>query len=928
MHWVERFRMFILGNPIRNNEDASVPSMLVNQLLCNIRFDLFFCVILLIAGACVTLFWMRKARASSTFLMYIAGALIIFSALNYKYISRILGNDIRLHNEILASRIRDTIDRGRYYVMGLLSIFFSPITFFQTRGCTNDDIDRMAYESDQYGTRVDMHCRAASAATGYDEPGRTGMGGLPAAGGISSIMSGLHAAWDHARQFSSSRLNLHGVRTNGAVDLAAMAKHDERLSSDRSGPAHARSGKKEHAANKHVQNALRSKLTSTDYEFRSDSGVRLNQHGVHTNRTIGAEDLAAMTKYDERLNTERPRPAYVRSSKKAYILNKYVRKAMRAELTDAAHEGQSDANKKHGEDPKDARKKGSRTAKEGDSSLEAAGEYINFMINNVMTDNSKNRHGLSGDAEKMEDGAETGKRHDGIAKAPAGSKPSKKAHNKHTKKEADAENKDSSQGPIRKSKNSDGTMKDKKASSNIVMQKTQEHATGPVKATDGPVGSPAKKDTAAAGGPDQTKCIHGGLLNTDIGLGDTSALCGVDDNGSEPRDDDAYIRDVLRIFNDEFSQNGQSIAYFQEMNRQMAGAKEGIRVFNKRFKRFYSASMSMEQEMASFNATPKYFQYEAQEMVNNAMGVMALVPVLDSLNTGRKADASLNGIFTDKATPKTFENLDAIKSPKCLSLIMICICLQVFIGIGLLVALLCGAEFAYLLKLAALVFLVLNIVFGVYMMLLAQLMARRCILGNIGGCRGSYTESFMKFAATTNLDLNATDHGTSIESTLGRIELRTRKIVDTLRTFLETDPGARFENKALVIQSLFNKIEFVREDFDRLTNCKTSKEEFYMDVDIMNNAVEHIRGSLRTVNRKTIVDFYTREVVFLNFIEREKTRISREVQRQTSGLQQSTAAAKNCKEKQRRMCDLKNLADRMYAFMIIGSIALAFLLIL
>lgn len=681
MDLIEVLRVTVLGNPIKSPDNITATSLFIDQLFYNFTFDLFIMIIIVTLGAIAIILVMRKRRGSRELLIYVTGAFIIFSALEYQYVSRILGSDATLHNVKVTKNIENALNRSKSYFFGVVGTFL-----------------------------------------GLDTVG--------------------------------SRLN---VRHYLYQNKEAQTPKERRKS-----------------------------IPSTDRETKKQNSG------------------------DKKADTKTP-----------------------------------------GADANPARSNLSKNAR---------------------------KHPLVGD-DITDKGRETA-----ILKAGAGAKNAQDARL--------------------------GTVLD---TSGCLPGAQEGRNEGISRIKDSRQGR-ADLSTPADQQPDITLIAVPSDLKTMNG-----------------NDEDEYMKSILYIFENEFVLNNKIATYFEEMNSMKTSINSELNAFNDRFQAFYNTSMKMEREMSSFNASPKYFQYEANEMVNSAKEVLLLVKVLDNLNYRNGTDAKLNEIFrVNNSKPRrSFRRIESLKSQFWLNIIRCCAVLQAVAGIWLLVILFCEIDMIFLFVTVISVFLGLNIILSVYTMLLAQSIDKICILGNVDGCKGNFTTSFTRFAATANIDLNHKDRSLKVDGALNQIEQRTKNVIDILKLYLENSPASKFAYKSLVIQNFFDKITFVKEDFCKLTNNKTDEVAFYQNLDSMNQALYQIKNIFETIQNEKIVDFYTREVIFYNFIRTQRSKIVQHVYDQItqSASKLDSDQQTSCNAKKIRVCNIRIMMDKLFLFLLIGSTILVVLYI-
>ncbi|KAI5170517.1 hypothetical protein PAEPH01_1500 [Pancytospora epiphaga] len=390
-------------------------------------------------------------------------------------------------------------------------------------------------------------------------------------------------------------------------------------------------------------------------------------------------------------------------------------------------------------------------------------------------------------------------------------------------------------------------------------------------------------------------------------------------------DGDVYLQNLMKVFSREFTQNNNISTSFTTILESKDHILKELTRFDNNFRKFYSTSMNIEKEMASFNANPRYFQYEVSDMSSALKEALSVTTVLDYLNYKNGSDLELNKIFqSEKARQRrSFNVVENVNSYFWLRCMRICAAIQIALGFTLLIVILYEIEFISVLVFFTFLLLFVNAMFSLYVMALAQTLDRMCILWNVDGCPSGYTEGFTRFAATANLDMSSKGHSLQIGEALNKIEVRTAKVVEILREYIQGNPRGRFEYRAMVVQNLFDKIFFVRDEFRKLTNNQVDKESFYKNLDEMDQEIHALRKNIEQLKNDDLLDFYTREVIFLNFIRGEKRNLLRHISDQfNSGGIKGTGI---CAVRRARICANKALVDRLSALMLIGSIILAVL---
>jgi hypothetical protein len=388
-------------------------------------------------------------------------------------------------------------------------------------------------------------------------------------------------------------------------------------------------------------------------------------------------------------------------------------------------------------------------------------------------------------------------------------------------------------------------------------------------------------------------------------------------------DIDTFMKDVLSKINDEFSSNSHLVKYFKEINAILESTENDIQIFIKNFKTFYTESMKISEQMLSFDASPKYLKFDAKDMMINVKNVLELGKIIEKLNVNQINNIS--EAISDKMNPKKpIQSIDP-GFWNAISIFKFIFSFQILVGVIYLVAVLCEIEIIMPVKLLIAVSLFITSLFSVYMMLYAHSIDKVCIIGDIRGCKGNFTEGFSKFAESANIDMKKVKNGEvdKVEEAIEDIQSRTADMI--LREYLEKDSFQKFRYQKLVFKNLFEKIYFIKDDFDKLTDGKVKKEDFYLYVDLMDHALYKIHKSLENIKTEKILDFYTKEIIFLNFLKTHKKKIYMHINKKgnksTNANQITSKYLKDmsCEVRNANICELKHKADQQSVFLYAGG---------
>lgn len=781
MHVLDSIRVSLLGNPLRLDDAFGALSILFYSLLDFVLFELFFLAVVALAMGTMVLFLVRKSVGTREYFIYVAGAVIIFSALNYKFVSNTVNMDAALHSARLTSFLENSLLSLGSSLMGLFASFF----------------------------------RACQDTTGEFSllPGRAPV--------QKSFLSG------EAILISDGKVQTADLNTDKTGEEEKKERIIERI------------GK------------LLGNSTVVRVSAKADGATAASkkepENGTGNKRKKGEKDK----------NEKKERDEHTRKDKND--------KNERAEDQPADNSvGQSADNSADKDQPADKDEKMATTTT-------TTVEVTDQDQGRIQTEDNT-RHGM-------------------------------------------------------------GTESIGQTTTPAAIIKTAPTA----RAQPSPAGlssRPGCADAASYTGDHSLRPVLTGA--TADGTINETDNCGPDTLADEntpvidiydSQRGDSFIMWVLNVLNAEFAANDSMSLSLRESRKKARMIHRYMKEFRGRFDDFYKSSMCIEQEMASFNASPKYFEQEANELVRLSEEAVGLLRIIEHLGQRETTDRELRNIFPRHKSRPASSRSDRYRTLDSLYLMRACMCIQIILGFILLIFTICEIEPTFVPRFLISLFLLLNVAFGFYMLVIAQIMDKRCILGTVEGCGSSYSRGFTEFATATNLGIGRSNFTDRIDSSMVRMEKRSNEICTVLRAHLARSPDERFKYKAQVFQNFFDRINFVRDDFVDLTDNKIDKDKYFTNVEVMKQLIDRTKNLIDLISKEEIVDLYRREVVFGSFLQTERRRISQYVLEQVNGPSTREGSEK-CLVKKRVVCELKNSAQRLAFFMVAGGLILMVLLAL
>ncbi|KAI5147953.1 hypothetical protein ENBRE01_0013 [Enteropsectra breve] len=370
---------------------------------------------------------------------------------------------------------------------------------------------------------------------------------------------------------------------------------------------------------------------------------------------------------------------------------------------------------------------------------------------------------------------------------------------------------------------------------------------------------------------------------------------------------------------EEFEENTREAEYLNSLANKFTNTEKNISDFKATFSIFYKIAMSIKNEMASFNAYPEYYKYEAQDMVTYAENVLKITSASKFITYSKKIQQQGRRPVVEAVASQPYSESKLI----FYSHAYFCIC--VVSGLIIAACLLCKIKYTAIIKNILNVMLLIDAVLSLVYMVYAQKMHRGCILGFTGECDDHSETDFLNIVSQSNIDLGNT---ADIQATniLEKIEANARSTANALKTYLSSRDSELFQMKAVSLLNFFDKINFVYDDFDNLTHNKVDKNEFYSLINKMNGNIRNIQKTIAEIKRDKLMDFYSREIAFSQIIESEKMRARGPFSVRDGDVSQKLhLQQESCQAARANICHISVISDKIWCMLGMFSLITLFI---
>lgn len=391
-------------------------------------------------------------------------------------------------------------------------------------------------------------------------------------------------------------------------------------------------------------------------------------------------------------------------------------------------------------------------------------------------------------------------------------------------------------------------------------------------------------------------------------------------------ENDFYIKKITQYVSDELITNTKLNNLISKMDDLFIQLKLQFEAFTTTFKNWNYETNKIKNEMKGFNVDIENLDFIVKEMSIDVEFILNIKKVIKKITDNFKMDNKYNIDCIKTKTPNKLPLNKAYSRPSVsivfLTVYFLC---HTFLALYFIISVIYESIFVFGLRLILFICFAIDVFFGLYMLVYAQALDKVCIIGNIEGCKSTFTDGFAEFALKTGLNLKNKNHyqKEKLYQDIDKLQIQAHDITTNLKSFLVQNPIDKFRLKTIIFFSIFNKIEFVKEDFENLTNHKVSKERFFNMIGKMKTNLTNINLMLEVqFNITSIIEIYDKEVAFLYFIQNEKMKLYEHIDNQiTKPIPNHNIPINTgiCEWKKRRICKLKFIADCVAFSLIIGG---------
>lgn len=391
-------------------------------------------------------------------------------------------------------------------------------------------------------------------------------------------------------------------------------------------------------------------------------------------------------------------------------------------------------------------------------------------------------------------------------------------------------------------------------------------------------------------------------------------------------ENDFYIKKITQYVNDELTTNAKLNDLILKMDDLFIQLKLQFDSFTTTFKDWNYEANKIKNEMKGFNVDIENLDFIAKEMAVDVEFVLNIKKVLKKITSNFKMDDKHNiNCIKTKTQIKLPLNRTYSKPNFSIVFLTIYFLCHTFLALYFIVSVIYESIFVFGLRLILFICFTIDVFFGLYMLVYAQALDKVCIIGNIEGCKSTFTDGFAEFALKTGLNLKNKNHyqKEKLYQDIDKLQIQAHDITTNLKSFLVQNPIDKFRLKTIIFFSIFNKVEFIKEDFENLTNHKVSKDHFFNMIGKMKTNLTNINLMFEIqFNITSIIEIYDKEVAFLYFIQNEKMKLYEHIDNQITKPIQNHQISVNtniCEWKKHRICKLKFIADCVAFSLIIGG---------
>lgn len=389
---------------------------------------------------------------------------------------------------------------------------------------------------------------------------------------------------------------------------------------------------------------------------------------------------------------------------------------------------------------------------------------------------------------------------------------------------------------------------------------------------------------------------------------------------------DQYVKKFLNVLNNEFSENNNISSFFINLNNIVANIEIESKDLDLNLKIFFEMSANIEPELRSFNSSTKNYKELSIELIKHLKSISSFKNIIENLNFKNSTDLELNNIFKKESfnqnQAKNFIDKKQEKKSQIYLYFYIFLILELFFGIFFIISIISNFEFLIPFKFFIFIFLLLNLVSGIVFLINAQFLDKNCILGRVAGCESNFGPGLKSFVSSANINLKSNSKLDGVSKSFEKIQYRTEIITTTLKNIYNDNAINESQKILIIFKNLMDNISFVEDDFEELTRKKISKQKYFKIIKKIRTSILKLEIYVKSINREKLLDFYSREITFLNYIKNEKANIIMIMEDQIN-RNQAEADSENekmCVEKKRKICQEKQETDKLSMFLILGPI--------
>lgn len=385
------------------------------------------------------------------------------------------------------------------------------------------------------------------------------------------------------------------------------------------------------------------------------------------------------------------------------------------------------------------------------------------------------------------------------------------------------------------------------------------------------------------------------------------------------------FKHIHEMLNEEFSTNNKASSNIKEMNKIIDNVETETQKLEISFKKFFVITNKIEKELRSFNASTKGIEDLWGSIVSNLKKFLSLKTIFLNLNFKKSNDTDLNHVFKIDSNKETYKGNNTDDSSILVQILQVSLIIQAILATLFLYMILSGRR-TFLIKFISSIFLVGNCFLGVLFMVQAHFLDRDCTLGRIPNCTSKFSKDFIEFARSADLEIKSfeTDKVDKLQKSLDKIEKRTQNITTVLKDFFRDDPVKEFHIHKIVVKNVFDKINFVKDDFDELTHSKINKSELFSLMDKIDISLAQIEQDLGFIDRSFLLEFFLKEQTFEKFLKDEKNKLILETIKQldASSVKNEKEKRNACEEKRLAVCKRVKDMDLISLLLMFGSLLL------